>query len=293
MGNSIKELLISLKMCDPESIEDYYPQVRDRNDISVKRCKKSGVIFLSSTDHIGDNYYAEKADLQYWTKYDRSKALNECMEDDLRRAKDFGRYIRNNKWLDIGTGIGGVLDLLSKETEATYAIEPQAGAREALLKCGYSVYASIDEARSGYFDVVTLFHVFEHMVEPLDSLKAIGSKMRIGGKIIIEVPHANDFLLSLLNLDVFKEFTLWSEHLILHTRTSIKVLLNEAGFSNIVIKGIQRYPLANHLFWLAKGKPGGHKVWADLIPYELNAAYADRLAELDFTDTLVAFANKA
>jgi len=110
--------------------------------------------------------------------------------------------------------------------------------------------------------------------------------------LIVEVPHANDFLISFLNLQAFKEFTFWSEHLILHTRQSLEIFLREAGFKNIRIQGFQRYPLANHLHWLAKGKAGGHKHWHHLQTDELNRAYASMLASLDKTDTLIAVAEK-
>jgi hypothetical protein len=114
--------------------------------------------------------------------------------------------------------------------------------------------------------------------------------MKKGGKIIVEVPHANDFLITFLECEAFKKFTFWSEHLILHTRESLKIFLQEAGFTRVVIKGYQRYPLANHLHWLAKGLPGGHMQWAALSSEQLDISYADLLAQIDRTDTLIAFA---
>jgi hypothetical protein len=116
--------------------------------------------------------------------------------------------------------------------------------------------------------------------------------LKIGGKIIVEVPHAKDFLIDFLNLETFKAFTFWSEHLILHTRASLETFLQESGFKNIVIKGFQRYPLANHLYWLSQGKPGGHQHWHYLTTKELDKGYADMLASLDKTDTLIAIAEK-
>ena len=77
--------------------------------------------------------------------------------------------------------------------------------------------------------------------------------------LIIEVPHANDFLISEYNCNEFKKFTFWSEHLILHTEKSLLNLLNKVGFSNIEITYYQRYNIFNHLNWLFNGKPGGHK----------------------------------
>ncbi|MFH0887262.1 MAG: hypothetical protein V1843_03750, partial [bacterium] len=117
-------------------------------------------------------------------------------------------------------------------------------------------------------------------------------KMAPGGKIIVEVPHANDALLSLYDSPSFKKFTFWSEHLILHTRESLAVFLQEAGFASIVISGFQRYPLANHLYWLSRQKPGGHMEWAFLKTPGIDREYAAMLAAHNMTDTLIAIAQK-
>ena len=36
----------------------------------------------------------------------------------------------------------------------------------------------------------------------------------------------------------FLNFTLWSQHLILHTRESLRKILEGTGFKNVIIKGI-------------------------------------------------------
>lgn len=82
------------------------------------------------------------------------------------------------------------------------------------------------------------------------------------------------------------------QHLVLHTRESLRLFLADAGFRDIQIAGVQRYGLANHLTWLSRGEPGGHRT--TLAAFEtpaLGEAYADALARIDATDTLVAIAS--
>jgi len=290
--NKIKKLLIDLEICGESSIEPYYPQVRDREDISVFKCNKSGVIFLSGSDHMSMSHYEEKEGFEYWSVGERKYAVNVWHEDKLRR-KEFLQYIiTNQKWLDIGTGCGGILDALSPLASQTCAVEPQKIARESLKKLGYDVYPRIEDAIENNFDIVTLFHVFEHFTNPLQDLKLISQKMADQGKIIIEVPHARDFLMSFLEHDSFKKFTFWSEHLILHTRQSLTTFLEKAGFKDIVITTCQRYPLANHLLWLSENKPGGHKKWNFLRTPDLDSAYSSMLSQLDKNDTIIATATK-
>ncbi len=111
------------------------------------------------------------------------------------------------------------------------------------------------------------------------------------GVLVVEVPHARDFLLNEAVCQSFVEFTLWSQHLVLHSRDSLTRLLQAAGFTDVKVYGLQRYGLANHMTGLTQGQPGGHKgPLAPLETRELSAAYGAALAAQDSTDTLVAIA---
>jgi hypothetical protein len=105
-------------------------------------------------------------------------------------------------------------------------------------------------------------------------------------------PRAHDFLFAYLDLEEFKKFTFWSEHLVLHNRGSLAAFLDKANFRNTVISGFQRYNLANHLHWLKEKRPSGHIKWSMLATEQLDSAYADMLRKIDMTDTLIAIAEK-
>jgi 2-polyprenyl-3-methyl-5-hydroxy-6-metoxy-1,4-benzoquinol methylase len=293
MKNKIQQQLAELNIIDEKQVVPFYPNVRDREDVSVLRCNRSGVIFLSTSEHIENHYYLEKKGTSYWSSESREQGIKETYEDDNRRFNQFRHIISNKHYLDVGSGMGGILDLVKPHAEETAAVEPQSEIRELLIKTGYTVYESIlSIPETKKYDVVSMFHVLEHLTNPLETLKEIHSKMSDGGKIIIEVPHARDALIHLYNIEAFKKLTFWSEHLILHTRESISIFLQEAGFKNISVKGFQHYPLANHLLWLQKGEPGGQNKFYQLRNHELDKAYANVLKSLDQTDTIIAMAEK-
>jgi predicted SAM-dependent methyltransferase len=137
-----------------------------------------------------------------------------------------------------------------------------------------------------------MMHVLEHLTQPDLVLKDIFKNLHEGGKIIVEVPHAYDILLDTFDLDEFKGFTYWSEHLALYTRDSLRRLMEYCGFKNIVIQGIQRHGIGNHLYWLRHGKPGGHNVWKFLETDDLNKEYEKVLNQYDKTDTIIAIGEK-
>jgi hypothetical protein len=62
-----------------------------------------------------------------------------------------------------------------------------------------------------------LNHVLEHLKDPIQILNQIKKYMNKNTLLIIEVPHANDYLIKDMRCETFKKFTFWSEHYILYT----------------------------------------------------------------------------
>src|SRR3989344_2573722 len=111
--------LIDLQIIDPASVEPYYHRVRDRDDVRVLRCARSGVIFLDRTDHIGLPHYEDMAGTSYWGVGTFEQALSETREDDERRAQAvqdlFGARLSHSTMVDVGCGTGGTMDLLKNK----------------------------------------------------------------------------------------------------------------------------------------------------------------------------------
>ena len=282
------ELLVQLGVTDGENIITLFDRCRDNENVAVLKCEKSGVIFLSDSEAVKQDYYENKK----LAKESRCMTVKEDLVYNKARFRMLSQMMANKSWLDIGAGTGGALDQFSQIAQKTVAVEPIKAARVELEKSGYVVYPSVYDVPDNNFEIATLFHVFEHMTNPIGTLKEIHSKLANNGRIIVEVPHANDLLISFFKDEEFYRHTFWSEHLILHTRNSLKLFLKEAGFTNVVIKGHQRYPLSNHLHWLNKGAPAGHIKWNMLNSDDLLESYANMLSSIDMNDSLIAFADR-
>ncbi len=150
-------------------------------------------------------------------------------------------------------------------------------------------YTSLDQAvkRNKKWNVITSFHVIEHLTEPQKILSELANLLADSGEMIIEVPSANDALLTLYDCAPFQKFTYWSQHLFMYNENTLLMLAKQSGLKVKWIKHIQRYPLSNHLHWLSQSKPGGHQQWHFLDDEVLNAAYASKLASLGLTDTII------
>ena len=153
-----------------------------------------------------------------------------------------------------------------------------------------NVFSNLKEAQeeSEKYDIITAFHVVEHLQDPKETLKDLSQLLTENGEMILEVPNSDDALLTLYESKDFQNFTYWSQHLFLFNTKTMAELIEQTGLKLNWIKHIQRYPLSNHLYWLSKGNPGGQKDWSFLDNDKLAVEYEKQLASIGKTDTLVA-----
>ena len=306
--NPIYYELKKLKLISDKNLIKIHNKTRDKK-ISVFKDKKSEVIFLekyvtntnyySSLEYKKNNKTNTKKDLREFEeiKVTNGKASSKyiktaIIDDDLRRKNQFNKILHNKDVLDFGCGWGGFLRILNK-TKSLNGVELRSECINHIKSNLKKINISNDiNSIKKKFDVITLFHVLEHFPDQVETLKMLNSKIKKNGKIIIEVPHAKDFLILQDDLKEFKDFTFWSEHLILHTEVSLKKMLSQAGYRKIKITYHQRYNLFNHLGWFLKRKPGLHKFYENLFSNELNNLYTNDLIKAKQSDTLIAIAEK-
>ena len=297
MINPIFDELLKLKLISKTNLITLNNKTRDKK-IKVIKDLKTEIIFLEK--YITNNRYYSSLKYENNRKKKGKKTVNvkrSCgniklisLEDDHRRLVQFQRYLKNKEILDFGCGWGGFLKDI-KNYKSLSGIELRKECISYIKKNikKINVFSNINAFKKK-FDVITMFHVLEHIPYQIDTLKILKSKLRNNGKIIIEVPHAKDFLILQDEIKEFKNFTFWSEHLILHTQKSLRTVLAKAGFKRINIFFYQRYNLSNHLGWFLKKKPGGHNYYNKFISEKLNLSYCENLKKIGQTDTLIAVA---
>ncbi len=275
----------SCYLCGAESFKKRPGSVRDDQSLQVMECRSCGLVFLSSFDHIGTGFYEnsgmheDEVTIEAWVR--------ETAADDQRRFDDFRALLANRSVLDFGCGAGGFLARAGQVTARAVGVEPEARLAEHFQKERLAVFPNLAQVNQT-FDLITLFHVLEHLPDPADTLKQLAARLNRGGSILVEVPNAADALLTFYENEAFAHFTYWSCHLFLFDANTLALLAQKAGLRVEYIKQVQRYPLSNHLYWLAKGRPGGHLRWNCLDSEELHAAYEKQLGMMGCCDTLIA-----
>ena len=281
------------KLCNCEDVIITSYKLRDNDNISVLKCKKCGLSFLSSFEHINNNFYengnmhqnkALKDDFEAWEK--------KSFIDDSRRFKFLKNKIKNKSVCDFGCGIGGFIKLAKNVTNNACGVEKQQNLKTYFEKNNLNVKNNINEYKCK-FDFITLFHVLEHLKNPKVELLQLIKKLKKNGELIIEIPNSDDALLSLYKNKAFANFTHWSCHLYMYNQKTLKMLFLSLNLKINYMKNVQRYSLMNHLYWLIKNKPGGHNVWAKFDFKILNLLYKSFLKTINKNDTIIISVSKS
>ena len=274
-------------LCSSNKIKTIHKGCRDNDGVDVCECLDCGLVLLNTFDHIMDVFYKEGNMRNGKNKIDVSTWIEISQRGDLRRYENLKNRIKDKKVLDFGSGAGGFCKLVKKTTDKIYGLEPDEETKAIYKDFDITCFKNTDEISENLkFDFITSFHVFEHLPDPVSTLKELSNYLKEDGKIIIEYPSSNDALLSLYGSKSFANFTHWSCHLMLFNKKTSRMMVEKADLNVDIIKGVQRYPLSNHMYWLANDKPGGHEKWLFLNEKDINKMYEKILDEQDMCDTI-------
>lgn len=262
-------------------------KTRDNKKVKVVQCDNCFLTSLNSFSHIKNISY-ERGDMHEIAASNPKEyrqLLQGLYKDDHRRFEQWKRNIKNKSILDFGCGAGGFLKLSKTTAKQVKGVELDNITRF------YSKEIEVKKDINNFkekFDVITLFHVLEHLPDPINFLKNLKNYLQPHGLIIIEVPNDDDALISYYKSQAFKDFTYWSLHLYSYNKKTLGTICRRAGFKSIKVGFFQRYSLANHVGWLKDGKPGGHNKYLELNNEKLNQLYKEQLEKINACDTLIA-----
>lgn len=276
-------------LCSAQDYKLRKGTVRDNHNLEVRDCCDCGLVYLDKTTHISDSHYQESG-MHIENQITMEEWIKQTHDDDVRRIKQHKEAISGKDILDFGCGAGGFLEKAIKIAKNVTGIELEK--RVSQFWSGkIQIYDDIKacEIKNKKYDLISLFHVLEHCPDPRQVLKNVAEHLKESGRIIIEVPNSNDALVTFYDNNAFQNFTYWSNHLYYFNSKSLELLARQARLRVCAIQHYQRYPLSNHLYWLSKGLPGGHRIWSYLDSKESKLAYSNCLAALGKTDTLIAY----
>jgi 2-polyprenyl-3-methyl-5-hydroxy-6-metoxy-1,4-benzoquinol methylase len=138
------------------------------------------------------------------------------------------------KILDIGAGTGDFLLEAKNKNWETVGVEPNEKAKSIAIKKGVLFADTIEKLESNSFDVITLWHVLEHVPDVVHQVAELKRLLKPSGTLIIAVPNFKSF-----DANYYK--TLWAaydvpRHLWHFSKTAIEKLFDKQNMNLVAVK---------------------------------------------------------
>ncbi len=227
------------------------------------RCAQCDNVFVANI--VADHHFQEKYYPQgYYDGSGKTSFFTKCAELYYGRGVRIReRMIRKYaepgaeklSILDVGCGSGSFLELLNGGHYDKYGVDVNPEAIRLCRSKGLTVFdGDIREEDFGgkTFDVITLWHVLEHVSNPVGFMKRLGAIKKSNGIIVVSVPNTDS-----LGFRAGKEWWFHTDaprHLFLPNAASMAKLVDSAGMQIVdTIHPKFEFPL--DLFWSVRKSP--------------------------------------
>ena len=230
----------------------------------VVECRTCGAVFADQVAEQRDytNYYV------HCSKYDSIGSVEQVAALDRRRAEFAVRFVQQAtgsgpRVLDIGCGSGVLLAAFaSAGWQELCGIDPAPNAAESALRLfgitgvRQGAVASVGEQFALHeFDLLCLTAVLEHLMDPVEILRSLASRMHPGAMLLVEVPALERFAIQ--SLEPFGEFSI--EHVNFFSYHSLVNTARRAGFRPMASAFLTLAPTSSDslyvLFTVGGGEP--------------------------------------
>lgn len=224
-------------------------------------CENCGLLFQKN---IPNSFLMEKL-YEHWInpikalENHKLKMSQYVYDNYTHEIKNIGSYFNkansNINLLDFGMGWGAWLSTANKLGFQSYGIELSESRVKYASNNGINV-VDWKQAENMKFDFINTEQVFEHIPNPLDTLKRLKSLLKKNGLIKISVPTANNIEHRLKKMDwSAKKYTPMSlnvvsplEHIQYFKRYSLVKMADRAGMSEVNISLFSQW--INSIGWL-------------------------------------------
>ena len=149
-----------------------------------------------SLDNLGKYYESE----DYISHTDNQRSLFEKLYHFIKNIalKNKLNLINSHqpnkgRILDIGAGTGDFLSVAKKDGWQTIGVEPSTKAKSIAINKGVSFVESTTELENNSFDVISMWHVLEHVPDLNKQIKELKRLLKPTGTLIVAVPNFKSF----------------------------------------------------------------------------------------------------
>lgn len=227
-------------------------------------CLSCGLQFLKSVPQSLRDFYKGDYRKKYTPVLGRSVSSKEMFDIYFpyqeARINDFRHLLnKKTKLLDVGCSSGAFLAAVKPYVKSVVGNEfntkDASFVRKTLKIPVYTSPLGENPIKAPSFDLITAFQVLEHIDKPVEFLRTIGKYLKKNGRIIIEVPNVNDWLISVFDTPSYRDFYYREVHLFYYTPQTLLKMMKKAGFEGKVISSGLNSNFINQLNWILSGKP--------------------------------------
>lgn len=222
------------------SLKDYFLTFENFEIYECRQCKLKFTVPVPQ--ELGHYYKSEK----YLSHSDKRNGLFAKIYNIVKKKNIKNKYkyscgdLKVGNVLDIGCGVGDYLNYCKSKGWNIAGVEPDADARkisENKLNVNILRPNDLSQIPDNSFDVVTMWHVLEHVENLHEEIRQLERIVKNGGRLVIALPNHNSF-----DAQFYGEF--WAaydvpRHLMHFSKECIKNIFKSTSFELKNIKGMK------------------------------------------------------
>ncbi len=224
----------------------------------IVKCKNCGLLYANprsrgaDVDDIRDydpNWvYENRATTNKWRSEKESLQVRDYNSTKRFLAETFPH---RGTLVEIGSGMGYLLNFFKADGWTTIGIEPNAG----LCLCAErdlgltTIAGTLDDAKlePGRITVATMMHVIEHVPDPMSTFREVFRILQPGGFFVLETPRYDTLMFKVLGR---RERSVSCDgHIFFFTTETLAKMATKAGFSIIKTDYVGRSLTVERLFY--------------------------------------------
>jgi 2-polyprenyl-3-methyl-5-hydroxy-6-metoxy-1,4-benzoquinol methylase len=171
------------------------------DDIEVVRCRSCGLVFNPAYHQLNprrlytSDYFLDRGG--YFCTPEKATTPMEELAEHIRSFREGLKLIRvhreRGRLLDVGCAVGLFLSMARKQGWQVWGVDVSEYATSVAKRSfEHGIYTGeLVDARfsSGFFDVITLWDVVEHLVHPLSVLREVRRILKDDGIVLLDTPN--------------------------------------------------------------------------------------------------------
>jgi SAM-dependent methyltransferase len=224
----------------------------------IVKCVSCGLLYANPRSREADVDLIKDYDAN-WVYEHRETTNKWRSEKESLQVRDYDstkrflaeRFPRRGTLVEIGCGLGYLLNFFKMDGWSTIGIEPNAG----LCLCAQrdlgltTIEGTLDDAKleTGNVTVATMMHVIEHVPDPMSTFREVYRILRPGGYFVLETPRYDTLMFKVLG---HRERSVSCDgHIYFFTTETLAKMATKAGFSVLKTDYVGRSLTLERLFY--------------------------------------------